>query len=95
VLHPALIDNSYFKRLGAVKFGSPPTDANIFDMTFLYDPQLSSVAQAHAADNQLFVNDFVDAWTLLMNADRFETSCSDLENTVMIDVATMGVEIVI
>lgn len=91
----SVIDNSYFKRLGAVEYGSHPTDFNIFDMTFLYDPQLSSVAQAHAADNQLFVHDFVDAWTVLMNADRFEASCGDLENTVMIDVATTGVEIVI
>jgi len=89
------LDNSYLKRLAAVKYGSHPKDANIFDMTFMYDPQLSSVAQAHAADNQLFVNDFVEAWTLLMNADRFEASCSDLENTVMIDVGMMEAQIVI
>jgi catalase-peroxidase len=92
-----LLNGAYLKRLEAFKHGSkaPPKDANIFDMTFIYDPQLSSVAQAHAADNNLFVNDFVDAWTLLMNADRFEVSCNDLENTVMIDVASFGDEMVI
>merc|ERR1711862_839480 len=97
---PVLNDHSLIqKRLEAFRQGGPnpppPKDANIFDMTFIYDPELSSVAQAHAADHQLFVDDFVDAWTLLMNADRFEISCSDLENTVMIDVATMGAEMLI
>jgi len=91
----SVLDNSYLKRLGAVNYDSHPKDANIFDMTFRYDPELSSVAQAHAADNGLFVNDFVEAWTLLMNADRFEASCSDLENTVMIDVGMTGDQIVI
>jgi hypothetical protein len=67
----------------------------IFDMTFKYDPELSSVAQAQAADHQLFVNDFVEAWTVLMNADRFEISCSDLENTIMIDVGMTEAKIVV
>jgi len=91
----SVVDNSYMKRLGALKHGSDLKDSNIFDMTFLYDPELSSVAQAHAADNQLFVNDFVDAWTVLMNADRFEISCSDLENTIMIDAGMTGAQILI
>lgn len=81
------LDNSYLKRLGT-QYGSHAKDTNIFDMTFLYDPELSALAQAHASDNQLFVNDFVEAWTMLMNADRFEVSCNDLSNTVMIDTAT-------
>ena len=41
--------------------------------------------QAHAADRHLFVDDFIEAWTVLMNADRFEISCSDPRNTIMID----------
>jgi len=87
------LDNSRLKRLGTRGFH--PKDSNIFDMTFLYDPELSSVAQAHAADNQLFVADFVEAWTVLMNADRFEISCSDPSNTVMIDVDMMQNQIVV
>ena len=81
----SVLDNSYLNRLGA-QYGSHLDNANIFDMTFLYDPELSALAQAHAADNNLFLNDFVDAWTVLMNADRFEISCSDPSNTIMIDV---------
>lgn len=81
----SVLDNSYLNRLSA-QYGSHLDNANIFDMTFLYDPELSALAQAHAADNNLFLNDFVDAWTVLMNADRFEISCSDPSNTIMIDV---------
>jgi len=93
-----MLDNSYLKRIQALKAGSnppPPKDANIFDMTFIYDPQLSSVAQTHAADENLFVSDFVDAWTRLMDADRFEVTCSDPENTIMIDVNNAETKIVV
>jgi len=78
------LDNSHLKQLGD-QYGSHSKDSNIFDMTFLYDPELSALAQRHAADNDLFVSDFVEAWTVLMNADRFEVDCNDLSNTVMID----------
>jgi catalase (peroxidase I) len=93
-----MLDDSYLKSVEAYRYGSnppPPKDANIFDMTFIYYAQLSSVAQAHSADHQLFVDDFVDAWTWLMNADRFEVSCNDLENTIMIDAGTMANQIVV
>jgi catalase-peroxidase len=91
----SVVDNSHLKHLGTLMSGYHPEDTNIFDMTFRYDPQLSSVAQAHAADNELFINDFVDAWTSLMNADRFEISCDDYENVVMIDAGTVKSDIVI
>jgi len=82
-----VLDNSYLKRVGAeyAKYGRPKDDADIFDMTFLYDPELSALAQAHAVDNDLFKNDFIEAWTVMMNADRFEVACSDPENTILID----------
>jgi catalase (peroxidase I) len=83
----SMLDNSHLKRLGAdyAKYGRPNDDADIFDKTFLFDPELSARAQAHAEDNQLFNNDFVEAWTMMMNADRFEVSCNNPENTIMID----------
>jgi catalase-peroxidase len=91
----SVLDNSYLKALGGMKYGSHPKDANIFDMTFIYDPELSSVAQAQAADHQLFVNDFVSAWTQMMNADRFEISCSDPNYMIMIDDGVIRTEIVV
>jgi len=84
----SVLDNTYLKELTAQQAHSK--GANIFDMTFRYDPELSAIAQAHASDNQHFVNDFVEAWTVLMDADRFEVSCSDPSNTIMIDVETYG-----
>jgi len=91
------LDSSYLQRLGAHKSGSAPKQpyANIFDMTFFYDPELSSIAQAHTADSQLFATDFVQAWTKLMNSDRFEISCSDPSNTIMIDVGMTKEQIVV
>ena len=89
VTQHSVLDNSYLNRLGAQR-SSHLSDANIFDMAFLYDPELSALAQNHAADNSLFVSDFVDAWAVLMNADRFEISCDDPSNTIMIDVASLG-----
>lgn len=79
------LDNSHLKTLQHASWKQ--ADADIFDMTFKYDPELAALAQAHAADNQLFVKDFVEAWTVLMNADRFEISCNDPSNTIMIDDA--------
>lgn len=84
----SVLDNSYLKQL--TKPGPHSRDADIFHLTFKYDPELSAIAEAHAADNQLFVNDFVEAWTVLMNADRFEMACDDPANTVMIDVASLA-----
>lgn len=88
----SVLDNSYLNRLG-MQQGSPVSDANTFDMSFLYDPELSALAQAHAADNNLFVDDFVEAWTVLMNADRFEISCDDPSNTIMIDIDSIDATI--
>jgi len=83
---PAL-DNAHLQRVGReyAARGRAAADADIFDMTFTYDPELSALAQAHAADNALFVSDFVEAWTTMMNADRFEVSCDDPVNTILID----------
>jgi len=85
----SVLDNSYLKQLAAQQ-GSLPKGGNIFDATFRYDPELSAIAQAHASDSRLFIDDFVEAWTVLMDADRFEVDCSDPSNTIMIDVATYG-----
>ena len=86
-----VLGNFYLQRLSGYR--AAPKDANIFDYTFMFDPELSALAQAHAADHDLFVRDFASAWTRLMNADRFEIDCDDLRNTVMIDVPSPNVEL--
>jgi len=83
-----VLDNSALRRLGAHRTYAPPKGADVYDMAFLYDPELAARAQDHAADNGLFVSDFTEAWTLMMNADRFEISCDDPKNTIMIDFPT-------
>ena len=88
------LDNSYLRHLGA-QHGSHAfkQEANIFDMAFLFDPELAALAQNQAASNDLFVNEFIEGWTTLMNADRFEVACDDPRNTVMIDGASQKVEL--
>ena len=44
------------------------------DLIFGSNAELRAVAEAYAYDNaqERFVNDFVAAWTKVMNADRFD-----------------------
>jgi len=86
VKNRTVLDNSGLRRL--FQDDETAKSGNIFDLTFKYDPELSALAQTHSEDNDMFVSDFVEAWTVLMNADRFEISCDDPANTIMIDVPT-------
>ena len=40
------------------------------DIMFKFDAELLAISQEFAADNQLFLDQFSEAWTLLANADR-------------------------
>ena len=42
------------------------------DLEFKYDPELETVAQEFAANNELFLNQFRLAWQKLANIDRFD-----------------------
>jgi catalase-peroxidase len=42
------------------------------DLIFGSNSELRAVAEAYAASNEQFVNDFVDAWSKVMMLDRFE-----------------------
>ena len=42
------------------------------DLVFGSNSELRAVAQAYAADNEQFVNDFVAAWSKVMTLDRFD-----------------------
>ena len=51
-------------------------EATRTDLIFGSNSQLRSVAEVYAekGNEQKFVNDFVKAWTKVMNADRFDVS---------------------
>tara|TARA_R110002110_G_scaffold413729_1_gene641630 strand:- start:119115 stop:121406 length:2292 start_codon:yes stop_codon:yes gene_type:complete len=57
------------RKTGAVKFTATPVD-----LVFGSNSELRAVAEAYAYDNarERFVQDFVDAWTKVMQLDRFD-----------------------
>ena len=64
--------NSYigFDRKSNDKVGS----ASRVDLVFGSNSQLRAIAEVYACDDskEIFINDFVSAWTKVMNADRFD-----------------------
>ena len=46
------------------------------DLIFGSNSELRAVAEAYAANNEQFLNDFVTAWTKVMQADRFDLNQS-------------------
>jgi catalase-peroxidase len=57
------------RKSGKVKYSATPVD-----LIFGSNSELRAVAEVYAFDNatETFVNDFVDAWVKVMQADRFE-----------------------
>jgi catalase-peroxidase len=57
------------RETGRVKFTATPVD-----LIFGSNSELRAVAEVYAYDNakERFVNDFVKAWTKVMNLDRFD-----------------------
>ncbi len=66
-------DDRYFegsnRKTGAVKF-----KATRADLIFGSNTELRAIAEVYAADDakEKFVTDFIDAWTKVMNLDRFD-----------------------
>ncbi len=58
----------YDRTSGKLKWTATPVD-----LVFGSNSELRAVSEAYASDdaNEMFVNDFVAAWTKVMNADRF------------------------
>mmetsp|Transcript_1606 Transcript_1606/g.2108 ORF Transcript_1606/g.2108 Transcript_1606/m.2108 type:complete len:689 (-) Transcript_1606:33-2099(-) len=86
--NPSILNNSYYTLLiqndwngpGATS-GEPSTydeytdDSTYmvgFDLAVKFDPALRAVAQAYSSDNDLFLHNFVESWTKMMNIDRFD-----------------------
>ena len=42
------------------------------DLMLRYDNEYLAIVQEYAQDSKLFLSEFSDAWTSLMNADRFD-----------------------
>lgn len=53
---------------------------NYDDMFLKFDAPMLAIVQEFASDNSLFMNEFRDAWTKLMNADRFDGPVNNLCN---------------
>ena len=64
--------NNYdgFKRVSSEKVRS----ATRVDLVFGSNSQLRAIAELYACDDSkdIFVNDFINAWNKVMNADRFD-----------------------
>jgi catalase-peroxidase len=52
--------------------GDPKWTATEVDLVFGSNSELRAVAELYASDQQKFANDFVSAWTKVMQADRFD-----------------------
>ncbi len=57
------------RKTGDMKWTATPVD-----LVFGSNAELRAIAEVYAAEDgeQKFLNDFVDAWTKVMNADRFD-----------------------
>ena len=51
------------------------------DMAVLWDRPLLAIAQSYASNNDAFLYDFVNAWTKVMNADRFDGPTGEGEDS--------------
>ncbi len=58
--------------------GAPKWTATVVDLVFGSNSQLRAVAEVYASSDakETFVNDFVAAWSKIMNADRFDLNPS-------------------
>jgi len=80
VQHLGNLDNQYFVNLlneqwteanGVYVNAGMTLSMTPYDMTVLWSPPHKAVAQRFAEDNKLFVKTYREAWTRLMNMDRY------------------------
>ena len=52
------------------------------DQILLYDASLKNILVEFAGDNEMFMNEFREAWTKLMNSDRFDGPFNNICNKI-------------
>jgi catalase-peroxidase len=67
------LDNSYLVQLLSYTNAEQAEGVPSVDLILASNSELRAIAEVYASDdaNQKFVNDFVSAWTKVMNADLF------------------------
>jgi catalase-peroxidase len=70
------------RNTGETKWTATPVD-----LVFGANSELRAVAEFYAADGagQQFVQDFVDAWTKVMNLDRFDVAADERQQTALVN----------
>jgi len=90
--YPAEFSGDYFNEIllnkwakretaGGAQFtavGKEGLFATQTDVFLAYDPELRAIAGTYAADAALFKTRFAEAWTLLVNADRYDGPAGNL-----------------
>ena len=56
-----------YKAVGKDDVFALPTD-----LALVWDTEFEAISEEYAADNDLFLYEFGRAWTMYMNADRFD-----------------------
>jgi len=57
--------------------GSLPLYMLPSDLALVHDPELLAIAEEYASDSMAFLGEFFNAWSKVVNADRFDIDCSD------------------
>jgi catalase-peroxidase len=73
MLNNGKLDNSYLVQLLSYTNAGQAEGVPSVDLILASNSELRAIAEVYASDdaNQKFVNDFVSAWTKVMNADLF------------------------
>jgi len=99
--NPAKLDNEFFNLLlnedwevqtvhqtGKKQFQSGTLMMLFSDMVFRDDDQFRAIVEEYAQDNDLFLEDFRNAWIKLVNADRFGGVCVMADDSDQMDSST-------
>jgi len=102
--NPAKVSNEFFNLLlkeewvvrtvhqtGKKQFQDTRTETLMMlfsDLVFRDDDKFRAIVEEYAQDNDMFLEDFRNAWIKLVNADRFGGVCVMTDDSVEIDSAT-------